>query len=150
MSKLLTGDNLESYLTNAVHVPKQKHDFSFDLTVKSIFQPSPPAYIDFGGSEYKPAPIKEYEVEKKSPDDEYGWWSIPHGPKLVTFNEQFTIDKKTLIIVYPHEKLFQVGAFMVPFVVDSSDPKVFFLVGMPNLNIKQNAIIAKAIGWNLP
>jgi hypothetical protein len=149
MSKLITGDNFESFLTNTVHIPKQKHDFSFDLTVKRIYQPSPPASIDFGGSEYKPAPLKEFEAVKNSPEDEFGWWSIPHGPKLIEFNEQFPVDEKKMIIVYPLERLFTVGAFMVPFVVDSSNPKVFFLVGMPNLNIKQNARIATAIGWNL-
>lgn len=149
MTKLLTGDILESYLSQTVYPPKQKHDFSFDLTVKSIFQPSPPASIDFGGSEYEPAIIEEFELEKRSPDDEYGWWTIPHGPKLIGFNEQFSINEKTMIIVYPHERLFQVGAFMVPFVVEKPDPKAFFLVGMPNLNIKQNARIAKAIGWEI-
>lgn len=150
MTKLLTGNDFESLISNSIHVPKQKHDFSFDLTISGIFQPSPPSYIDFGGSEFKPAPLKAYDPIKNSPDDDYGWWTVPHGPKLVTFNEVFPVDKSKLIIVYPHERLFLSGAFLVPFVVtDNPNPKVFLLVGMPNLNIKENARIATAIGWNV-
>ena len=38
---------------------------------------------------------------------------------------------------------------MVPFVVESSDPYAFFLIGISNVNMKENARVAKAIGWKL-
>ncbi|MHA2364761.1 MAG: hypothetical protein ACXAC7_12470 [Candidatus Hodarchaeales archaeon] len=147
MSKILSGNELESFICGETYLPKQKHLYTFDLTVKEIFQPQSPTAIDFGGSEHQMADKVPIPMIKRNPDDQYGWWDLKHGPKLVKFNEEFQLNDQTLIMVYPLERLLVSGAFLIPFIIESISPFAFVLVAVSSMKMKQNARIATAIAY---
>lgn len=143
----LTGEEIAQCLDGIVYEKKQRHAHAFDLTVDAISRFEGPGRLDFGGSEFEAAASKEIQVEKRSPDDDYGWWSLSEGRYRVRFNERITTDDEVSAWILPHERLLHAGGDHSSVPVTGSDRTLAALlsVGEHGLYIKENARISTLI-----
>jgi dUTP pyrophosphatase len=145
--RYLSGEDVVKILDGVVHEETQRHDFETDLTVGAIFQITGPGAVDFGGSEFEPAPRAEIAPEKESPGDDYGWWTLDPGTYIVRYNEVPALSANYIAYVQPHERLFDAGAHHPTFYFRDRRPRVEALVtvGAGGLRIKENARISKLL-----
>jgi len=143
----MTGDAVAQRLDGIVYEKKQRHPRSFDLTVGSISRVEGPGALDFGGSELEAAPLELLEVEKRSPEDDYGWWNLAEGRYRVRYNEQIVQDGEFVGFVQPHRRLLAAGADHAQVLVTPDHDTIESLlnVGEHGLRIKENARISTLV-----
>jgi deoxycytidine triphosphate deaminase len=143
----LEGERVAEVLKGVISQKHQQHHHETDLTVRSVHRITGGGAIDFGGSEEVVAPREKIEPKKASPDDKYGWWQLPAGSYVLTFNEVPELGEKQIAFIQPHERLVRAGA---------THPSYYFrgrrevvettiLVGSGGINIKENARVSKLL-----
>jgi len=131
------------YVDGLVHEPTQTEGDGVDLTVAEIHEVTGPGRVDFGGGELEAAAAEPHEREKRSPDDEYGWWLLDPGTYLVEYNESIAGDDLRLT-VQTRDALLERGAFH-PTLRVASLPRVPLSVGGAGIRIKENARISTVV-----
>lgn len=145
--ELLKGNMLESFLSESIYPPKQQGEYSFDLTIKTIYQMTQGGALDFGGSEYEEAVSSELKPVKADPEDKYGWWELrkDEGPYIVTFNERLQKAGHAATFVFPDQRLLRSGGGFSPQIVEDGEITVLVVVNTPTLRIKENARVGKLV-----
>ncbi|WP_297889451.1 dCTP deaminase [uncultured Halorubrum sp.] len=132
-----------NYLDGIVHEPTQTDGDGVDLTVAEIYEVTDPGRVDFGGGELEAAASEPRECEKRSPDDEYGWWSLDPGTYLVEYNESIPGDDLRFT-VQTREALLERGASH-PTLHVVSLPRVPLSIGGAGISVKENARISTIV-----
>jgi hypothetical protein len=130
------------YVTDIVHEPTQDEGERFDLTVAEVFEVVEPGRIDFGGGELDAAGTVPHDSEKRSPDDDYEWWSLSAGQYLVAFNESLT--GEATMTVQPRTELLERGATH-PTLHVTELPRIPLSVGGAGLKLKENARVSSIV-----
>jgi deoxycytidine triphosphate deaminase len=145
--QLLTGDDARSHVNDLVHFDTQRADRGLDLTVDAVFQLTGAGQLDFGGSEFKPAPRTKLDPQRAHPDDDYGWWTLDPGTYVVRYNETPALDDDLVGQVVPLPRLLQAGLHHGSFVVDASAdaPETALFVGPTGGRLKENCRISRLL-----
>ncbi|MFH5832406.1 dCTP deaminase [Halalkalibaculum sp. DA3122] len=143
---LLQSNELLDHTTNIIHEKTQQHAFSVDLTVAEIYTFSGAGSLDFGGSEFQPAPAEPVDPEKKKEEDDYGWWTLGSGIYKAIFNEQLKNREDTLAVIAPHQHASEAGILaetvLIPPERKAEPVSYIFRVPAVGCHIKENARIA--------
>lgn len=125
-----------------VHEKTQRTDEGFDLTVASVYVVEEAGSVDFGGGELEEATLSPVETEKRSPDDEYGWWNLDAGTYVVEHNESLSTEEP--VTVRTRTALLERGAYH-PTVRVTELPRLPLTVGGDGLRVKENARISTVV-----
>jgi deoxycytidine triphosphate deaminase len=142
------GADILGFLYNVIHEKKQVEDYGVYFTLGKVFKFTGKGEIDFGDSEYKESGILEITPVKRTPEDKYGWWNLPHGEYLIEFNEELQelLPSAKLVILQPSERITANGAFHPTKVIEKKGAiRVTLYVGKNGINIKKNARVSKLI-----
>jgi len=143
----LSGEELEDYVKGIIHEETQIADRGLDLTVSKICRPTSAAELDFGGSEEKTPDLRNIKPERRSPEDDYGWWNLEAGIYIIGFNEDITVDEGLAAIV-PLRRLTSGGSFHPPVIFSGElSDNVILSVNSSGLKIKENARLSRLIVW---
>ncbi|MFO8133485.1 MAG: dCTP deaminase [Thermoplasmatota archaeon] len=127
-------------LEGAIHEETQVHEARVDLTAARIWRPAGRGELDFGGSEYRAAPVEEIPAEKRHPGDDYGWWTLDSGVYRVGFNERLTAGRAVLQSL---PRLLDAGAFVPARMAEAGgEITALLVVGDSGLAVKENARLA--------
>lgn len=143
--KLITGNEIGKNLGGIIYDETQKDDNSYYLTVKKVYGMEGRGELDFGGSEFERSKFNEIISEKKSEENDYGWWFLEEGVYQIEYNESIEeLKGESFAIIQPAERLLQCGAYHPTILVDKKDRMVITLnVGKSGLNIKENSRISR-------
>lgn len=142
------GSDIIDYLEDIVYADKQILDDGIHLTVNKVLNLTKRGDIDFGGSEYKESQTREIPPVKRSPDDKYGWWSLPEGEYLIVYNEKIrdSIPQEDIIFLQPALRLVRNGSYHPTLIINNQGSITTTLfVGKKGLKIKENARISKLL-----
>ncbi len=144
---VLTGEKIASLTLGLISAKKQKGECSLDLTVRSISRIETAGSLDFGGSEYTEASVRELVAEKRDHQEPYGWWKLKPGKYLITYNESIIPPSNTIVMIFPHQRLVAAGISHESTVVDKLDAstRLLMTIGPEGGAIKENARISKAV-----
>lgn len=145
--KQLSGNKAAEFIESLIHLDTQLNGKKVDLTVAEMYRPTHPGSLDFGGSEYQPAPRERLTPEKKNEGDKYGWWNLVPGTYIVEFNEKIKHLDQGFAMIIPHTRLLKTGASIPTHIPDPSDDKhlIPMQVAENGCNIKENARIASLL-----
>jgi hypothetical protein len=117
------------------------------LTVKRIGTLTGRGALDFGGSEYEAPSVEWIEPEKKSPEDEYGWWTLSEGSYQCELNESVRPDAGRSIAIQTWSDAARAGIShpTVLFTDATDNPRLTVIVGRGGIAIKENARISQAV-----
>ncbi len=134
-------------LEGTIYEGKQVDEHGIHLTVGSISSIDGPGQIDFGGDEHSPCSTRELTPEKRSADDDYGWWKLEGGYYRVHFNESI-IPGTGVFIVTSDDRLLACGCSVTPTIAAPGNIATILTVPPCGTVIKENARIAllRAIG----
>ena len=143
----LSGKELKDYVDGLIHEETQISDRGLDLTVDRIKEPVSPTELDFGGGEEELGDLAPVKPEKRSPEDDYGWWNLSEGIYIIFFNEDVSVPEGFGAVV-PHERLTGGGSFHLPilFQGELSQNPVLYVNGS-GLNLKENARLSRLKVW---
>ncbi len=145
--KILKGKETAKFITDKVYAKKQEHKFYAELTVGRVYSISAGGEIDFGGSEYKKAEYKPLKPEKKSEEDEYGWWNLKKGIYLFKFNELLKLAEKQKALIQPNRRFIEAGGFHPLFITEESG-EISVAVNVPSgIKVKENARTSEVRIW---
>lgn len=143
---LLQADELTNHIGSIIHQDTQQHDDHFDLTVDQIQRLTEAGSLDFGGSEFQPAQKRIIDPQKKSEDDDYGWWHLRKGTYQATMNEKIKEFEDTIAFLGPHSHAQQAGIITDTKILSSNEEgervTMNFRVPEAGCNIKENARLA--------
>ncbi len=143
----LEGDDVRRFLEGIISPKKQQHHYETDLTAGTVFEVTGGGAVDFGGSEERVAERREVQPEKKSSDDDYGWWELAEGSYIVQFNERPALHDNHIGFIQPHERLVRAGATHPSFYFREARDQLetLIVVGKGGIHIKENARISKCL-----
>lgn len=143
--ELLTSKEISDHVTSIIHTGTQLHEYCIDLTVNALENPVQPGSLDFGGSEFAPAKTERIQPQKRTAEDDYGWWSLESGSCKIIFNEQLSLDERTLAFITPHNHAQEAGISGNTQIIRTSG-EINMTINVPNtgVNIKENARLATA------
>ena len=112
---ILNREELEQAIENGLiqdylHLETQLQPNGFDLTVAEIHRFNGSGKLDFSNSEREIPDTEKIKPEKKSSEDDYGWWDLEPGVYKVVMNEKVDIPKDLLGIAFPRSSLLRMGA----------------------------------------
>jgi hypothetical protein len=140
---------IEKIVTNYIHEGKQldEESGSMILTAGRIGTLVGRGSLDFGGSEYAPAPTAWQEPVKASPDDTYGWWHLEPGSYLLEFNESIKLEKGEQVLLQIWEEAARTGiAHPTELIVRAREPLATVMqVPTPGVDIKENARLSRVV-----
>ncbi|MFB6170959.1 MAG: dCTP deaminase [Haloarculaceae archaeon] len=136
---MATDRDVAASLTDVVHAPTQREGRGFDLTLGAVERIERPGSVDFGGGELAPAETAPVETERRSPDDDYGWWVLDGGQYLFEHNESLTTDEP--FFLQPRAELLARGASHPTLSVTSLDP-LPLAVPDGGVRLKENARVS--------
>lgn len=143
---LLQSDELINHLGSIIHQDTQQHTNHFDLTVSKIHQFTEAGSLDFGGSEFQSAETRLIEPQKKSEEDDYGWWHLSKGMYQATMNEEIKEFEDTIALLAPHNHTQKAGVISNTHILSNEEEgdivTVNFRVPKAGCNIKENARFA--------
>jgi len=144
---LLTGDRLMDRLAGVIHRDTQAFSSGIDLTVGRVSEFSGAGALDFGGSEFEAASARVMEPELAGPDDDYGWWRLGRGRYRIRFNERVDLEEGEMVLVTPHRRLLDAGAYHPTFLATADDEALTTLltVAAPSCRLKENCRVARAL-----
>ncbi len=144
---LLPSGKLSDLVTGIIHEETQFSEKAVDLTVSRIFEVTSPTELDFGGSEEKPGELVEIVPEKRSSDDDYGWWDLDGGQYVVEFNETVNAEDGVGLVI-PLERLTGGGSYHQPLIFSGElEDRPVLSVNDAGLRIKENARISRFMVW---
>lgn len=134
-------------LDGLVHLDTQRAPNGIDLTVDSVYRTTGPGQLDFGGSEFQPAPHDEIRPVLDNPDDDYAWWDLETGAYVVRYNESLRLEEDQQAIVSPLERVVRAGAHHASVVLDDGrDPlEMLLLVSRMGCRLKENCRLSRLI-----
>lgn len=144
---IFQSDTLSKQFSNIIHHPTQQGSLTFDLTVREIHRFTARGSLDFGGSEFEPAPTEPLEAAKDNPEADYGWWELEAGMYQALLNETLNTDNDTLAVLGLHAHGQRSGLLGSTQLVTASSGKALtfpFRVPEAGCRIKENARIAVA------
>ena len=131
------------FINGAVHRETQEPDgegeAGFDLTVAEVYEVADAGRVDFGGGEIEDAELSRVSTEKRSPEDDYGWWNLDAGTYVVEYNESVEADR--VVEVMPRSEVLRRGAYHPTVHVSELRP-LPLTVGGDGLCLKENARIS--------
>ncbi len=136
-----TDHSLSEVVDNLVYEPVQVHDYGIDLTVSAIYEVDGPGRLDFGGDELEDAELDPIETERRSADDEYGWWNLEGGRYVLQHNE-FLVGTDERLLVQPRNELLARGGSHPSVIVTSHLPLLPLSVPEGGLKLKENARVS--------
>ncbi len=143
----LFSKELERYVDGIIHEETQMSEIGIDLTVNGVAKPTSPTELDFGGSEEKSGDLEVIEPEKRSSEDDYGWWNLEGGIYIIEFNEDLNVSEG-LGFVVPLERMTSGGSFHSPVIFQGKmDENPALHVSSSGLNLKENARISRLMVW---
>lgn len=133
------GNEILERVNDILHKDTQVQSRRVDLTVNAVYELTGAGALDFGGSEFEPAPVDLVDTEKKHPDDDYGWWNLGQGTYLIEYNETLSPGDMALLLT-PLQRLNQAGATHASQVItDDSEPvQILLEVGDGGCRLKEN------------
>lgn len=137
----MDAEEIARVLDGLIHTETQVHAGGVDLTVGQIHALRAPGELDFGGSELQAADTEVLSTKKRDPDDDHGWWELGHGHYVIEFNEDLTLEHRTLQLE-PRDALLDAGAFHPTITVVEGLPRVPLVVPGPGLKVKENARVS--------
>jgi len=145
--ELLDGDTIfSSQLEGVLHADTQVEQQSVSLTAGGINELTGSGELDFGGSEFKLGEREAVEPQKRNPEDDYGWWSLPEGQYILELNESVKLGSGQVGILQPHEHLYWNGSTHPTVLIDSDDSNMRLMVpltvGHNGIEIKENARVS--------
>lgn len=132
------------YLDDLVHEPSQTEGPGVDLTVEYVARLDGRGDVDFGGGEYDRPETEAVGTERRSEDDDYGWWELDAGSYVVRYNETLR-EPDAPLLLQPHPRLLALGVTH-PTVRVRELPRVPLTVPRDGVNIKENARISTLLG----
>ena len=134
---------------DAVDLETQLTPNGLDLTVKSIFAFEGAGALDFSNKERELPGTRELVPQKKSPEDQHGWWSLKPGAYKILTNETITLGKDLIGFAFTRSSLSRMGAFTHTGVWDAGfSGKSEFILHVANplgVKIKQNARVVQLL-----
>lgn len=146
--ELWAGAKIADLISGLIFAKKQVHGLGVDLTLKEITKVKHSGELDFGGGEYRAATGDRLVPEKRTPEDEYGWWDLGQGNYLLRYNEEFELPEAACGIIFPHVRLLMGGGTHPPLFVSAGNKDqvaVLLQVGPQGLLLKENARISTLI-----
>ena len=144
---LLSGDKVVDCVDGIVHEETQLAEDGVDLTVNEVKEVTSPTELDFGGGEEERGDLQVVEPEKRSREDDYGWWNLQGGIYIIDFNEEVKVGEG-LGVVTPLERLTSGGSFHSPLLFQGDMDKNPVLFGNSSgLKLKENARISRLMVW---
>jgi hypothetical protein len=138
----MSPDDLADRLGSLVHRETQVHDRGVDLTVESVHALSGPGQVDFGGGELAAAITGAVDPQKRTPEDDYGWWQLGGGTYLVEYNESLSGDAP--VRLQPRVELVERGVSH-PTLHVSDLPRVPITVPSAGIKLKENARVSTLV-----
>ena len=101
--------------------------------------------LDFGGSEYAPAPVAWQKPVKKSADDKYGWWHLEAGSYLLELNESLLPEEGEELLIQIWDQAARTGVYHPTELVAEPRQPLTTVLQVPNggVDIKENARITR-------
>ncbi|MDP2498869.1 MAG: hypothetical protein Q8W44_12880 [Candidatus Palauibacterales bacterium] len=145
--RILDADEARDCVDGLVHFDTQRAPDGLDLTVEDVFEVTGPGSLDFGGSEFDPAPRERIEPELASPDDDYGWWELDPGSYVVHYNEGVDLGAGQVGELHPLPRLQQAGASHGTLVLHGTRETVAALlnVGEGGCHLKENCRVSRLV-----
>jgi deoxycytidine triphosphate deaminase len=145
--RILDADATSGHVDGLVHLETQRAPSGLDLTVGGVARITGPGRLDFGGSEFAPAPTGELSPAPASPDDDYGWWELDPGSYVVRYNETLELDDGQVALVHPLPRLLGAGASHPAFVADADGERleVLLTVGEGGCGLKENCRVSRLL-----
>lgn len=84
----------------------------FDLTAGEIHEFVGPGKIDFSNDERELPETRPIPPEKRSEDDEYGWWRLPPGVYKIKANETVKLPENMMALTKPRSSLLRSGVYI--------------------------------------
>lgn len=146
--RILDADATSGHVDGLVHLETQRAPSGLDLTVGGVARITGPGRLDFGGSEFAPAPTGELSPAPASPGDDYGWWELDPGSYVVRYNETLELDDGQVALVHPLPRLLGAGASHPAFVADADGGErleVLLTVGEGGCGLKENCRVSRLL-----
>lgn len=146
--RTLDAEETRECVDGIVHFDTQRAPLGLDLTVEAVFRVEGPGRLDFGGSEFEPAPRERVEPELASSDDDYGWWELEPGDSCVIhYNEGLDLGAGQVGKLHPLPRLQQAGASHPAFVVQGSQESLAALLtaGRGGCRLKENCRVSRLL-----
>lgn len=138
---------IQELVQNYIHEGKQldEEESSMLLTVGRVGTLVGRGSLDFGGSEYVPAPTAWQEPVKESPDDSYGWWHLEPGSYMIEFNESLRVEAEERLFFQIWEEAARTGLSHPGELITASREPLATTVQVPSagVDIKENARISR-------
>jgi hypothetical protein len=136
--------DLTTSVTDLVHEPTQTESRGLDLTATAIHRVVDPGRIDFGGGELAEASTEPVETERRSPEDDYGWWHLSNDVYLLAYNESLAGSADVNLVLQPRDELRARGAFHPTLHLAGDDElgAVPLSVSNGGLRLKENARVS--------
>jgi hypothetical protein len=144
---LLAGEEIVDCVDGIIHEETQLAEDGLDLTVNEVKEVASPTELDFGGGEEKQSDLRRLEPEKRSREDDYGWWNLQGGIYIIDFNEEVNV-AEGLGVVVPLERLTVGGSFHPPLLFQGymgNNPVLS--ASSSGLKLKENARISRLMVW---
>lgn len=139
----------ENLVSNYPHLETQLQPNGFDITVGEIHRITGSGKLDFSNSERQIPESEPIEPEKKSQEDEYGWWALDPGVYKIVMNERVDIPNDLTGFAFPRSSLLRMGATTENAVWDSGYTGTGeFLLRVENpegIEIKENARVNQIV-----
>lgn len=144
---LLSGEKVVGCVDGIIHEETQLAEDGVDLTVNEIKEVTSPTELDFGGGEEERGDLQVVEPEKRSREDDYGWWNLQGGIYIIDFNEDVKV-AEGLGVVTPLERLTSGGSFHSPLLFQGDmDKNPVLYANSAGLKLKENARISRLVVW---
>jgi len=131
----------DQWLEQAVQRERQVDGRGVHLTVAELLVGHSRGRLDFGGSEFQPAPTHPIEPSERKPTDKFAWWRLDPGTYVVRFNERLKPGAPPALLV-ANEQLLSCGCTLAPTVCGPGEIRSVLTVPSWGANIKQNARLA--------
>ncbi|MDY6769166.1 MAG: deoxyuridine 5'-triphosphate nucleotidohydrolase [Candidatus Nanohaloarchaea archaeon] len=100
----------ENLIEDYPHLDTQLTPNGFDLTAGEIHRYEAAGKLDFSNDEREIPDTAPIEPEKKSEEDDYGWWSLSPGVYKIVANETVHIPNDLMAFTFPRSSLLRMGA----------------------------------------
>lgn len=145
--RILDAEEARDCVDGLVHFDTQRAPGGLDLTVGDVFEVTGPGKLDFGGSEFDPAPREKLEPELASPGDDYGWWELDPGSYVIHYNEGVDLEADQTGTLHSLPRLQQAGASHGTVVLHGTRDTLASLlsVGEGGCHLKENCRVSRLL-----
>jgi deoxycytidine triphosphate deaminase len=145
--KFCAGRDIACGASKIISEEHQVKPYALELTVSRVYSVKKEGDIDFSGKEEKEALKELVEPVKRSPSDDYGWWTLVAGEYIAEFNEKITVQKDCLAVLQPLPRTLRAGVTHPTLFFAEGDviERTLLIVGKSGFNMKQNARISAVI-----